>query len=62
MQLTPVQSESEVPLHRQLFEQIAAQTRSGEVRGEWLAPTRVGATRAKHAGAAGESDADIPVA
>src|SRR5580658_2028425 len=41
LQLTPLQSESEVPLYRQLFEQIAAQIHSGKLaRGERLAPTR----------------------
>src|SRR5580658_8254006 len=41
LQLTPLQSESEVPLYRQLFEQIAAQIQSGKLpRGERLAPTR----------------------
>src|SRR5271170_529789 len=41
LQLTPLQSKSETPLYRQLFEQIAAQIHSGKLaRGERLAPTR----------------------
>jgi DNA-binding transcriptional MocR family regulator len=41
LQLTPLHSDSEIPLYRQLYDQIAAQIQSGKLtRGERLAPTR----------------------